>query len=203
MARAAVVSLEALRARIQEMEGTRVRTRREPTGIAAFDALVGGLPRPGFVELHGPPGSGRTALALALASGAASRELVAWVDLAHTLYPPAAADHGVDLRSLLVVRPPSDRSLWAVEQLLRSGCFPLVVVSGIARLGRTAQGWAHAAEAGHATGLVVSEQPFRELPAVVRIAVGGGEAVVVRDREGRPGRSGPLPSWPTAADPWG
>ena len=199
----AVVSLEALRAKIRELEGGRAPTRREPVGVEALDTLVGGLPRPGLVELHGPPGSGRTRLALAVAASfARRREWVAWADLAHMLHPPAAEAHGVDLSCLLLLRPSADRAVWAVEQVLRSGCFPLVVVADPP--GPTGgHGWAHAAEAGHATALVLHERPRRTLPAGVRLALGGGGVVVVRDRQGVPGREVPLPGWPAGSDPWG
>lgn len=203
MARQAVVSLEALRERIRELEGAPVQVERVRTGVESIDGLVGGLPRPGIVELHGPSGSGRTRLALALAARLTGEgRLVAWVDADRTLYPPAARDLDVSLQRLLVVRPPADRVVWAVEQLLRSGCFPVVGVSGLGRLGNAGPGWAHAAEAGGSTLIVLSEHPVREIPAVVRLAVGRGEAVVVRDRAGRTGKAAPLPPWPERADPW-
>lgn len=222
MARLGVVSLEApaavreqgrdpggsplqrLRERIREIEGgAPVHVERVRTGVEAIDGLVGGLPRPGIVELHGAPGSGRTRLALALAARlTAEGRLVAWVDADRTLYPPAVRDLDVVLQRLLVVRPPADRAVWAVEQVLRSGCFPVVGVSGLDRIGNAGPGWAHAAEAGGATLIVVSERPMREVPAVVRLAVGQGEAVVVRDRAGRTGKGAPLPPWPEEADPW-
>jgi len=203
MAQTAVVSLEALRARIRELEGTPVHVQQVATGVQAFDELVGGLPRPGLVELHGPPGTGRTRLALAVAARwTAERALVAWVDADHTLYPPAAADLEVVLRRLLIVRPPHDRVPWAVEQLLRSGCFPLVVASGLGRVGKAGHGWAHAAEAGGCTGLILGERPFRQVPAGVRLAVGSGEVTVVRNRGGRTGRSASLPRVSEWVDPW-
>jgi len=196
--------LASLRERIREIEGgSPVHVERVHTGVGAIDELVGGLPRPGLVELHGSPGSGRTRLALALAARLTTEgRLVAWVDADRTLYPPAARDLDVVLQRLLVVRPPSDRAVWSVEQLLRSGCFPVVGVSGLDRIGHAGPGWAHAAEAGGVTLIVVAEQPMRELPAVVRLAVGRGEAVVVRDRAGRTGKGAPLPPWPECADPW-
>ena len=203
MARQAVVSLEALRERIRELEGAPVQVERIRTGVAAIDGLVGGLPQPGIVELHGPPGSGRTRLALALAARFTGEgRLVAWVDADRTLYPPAAGDLDVALQRLLVVRPPADRVVWSVEQLLRSGCFPVVGVSGLGRIHNAGPGWAHAAEAGSCTLIVLADQPMREIPAVIRLAVGHGEATVVRDRAGRIGKAAPLPPWPEQADPW-
>ncbi len=201
MARA--VALDLLREKIRELEGNAVQSQRVHTGVHTLDALIGGLPQPGVVEVHGPPGSGRTRLALALTAAlTAQGALVAWVDADHTLYPPAAADLAVVLRRLLVVRPPHERAAWAAEQLLRSGCFPLVAISGLSRLGHAGQRWSLAAEAGGCTALVISEQSIRELPAVVRLSLGEGEATVLRDRGGRTGRSVALPAWPEVADPW-
>jgi hypothetical protein len=208
MAQQAAVSLEVLRDRIRELEGAPVHTQRVSTGLQALDDLVGGLPQPGLVEVHGPPGSGRTRLALALAERfTAGGRLVAWVDLDCTLYPPAAGDLKVVLRRLLVVRPrllasEADRAVWATEQLLRCGCFPLVVVSGAVRLGRVGQRWVHATEAGGCTCLVIGEHASRGIPAAVRLAVGRGEVVVVRNRGGRTGRAAVLPPWTKRADPW-
>ncbi|MBW1879199.1 MAG: hypothetical protein JRJ84_12625 [Deltaproteobacteria bacterium] len=216
MAQQAAVSLEVLRDRIRELEGAPVHTQRVSTGIGVFDDLVGGLPQPGLVEIHGPPGSGRTRLALALIERfTAEGRLVAWVDLDCTLYPPAAGDLEVVLRRLLVVRPTqatpaerrplksdTERAVWATEQLLRCGCFPLVVVSGAVRLGRVGQRWVHAAEAGGGTCLVIGEHASRGIPAVVRLAVGRGEVVVVRNRGGRTGRAAVLPPWTERNDPW-
>ncbi|MEZ4235055.1 MAG: hypothetical protein R3F59_02610 [Myxococcota bacterium] len=125
---------------------------------------------------------------------------------------PAVADHGVPLERLLVVRPPDDGAgawAWAVEQLLRSGCFPLVVVEHPAQAVSTArtpsalaQGWARAAEQGGSVCLVVAQRQVRALPADVRLAVGSGSVVVVRDRAGAAGGRAALPGWPARAVPW-
>jgi hypothetical protein len=202
-------ALDALRARIRAIEGgTVVRRRRAPTGVEVLDTLLGGLPEPGMVELSGAEGTGRfrVAFALAAAYGRAHRR-VAWIDPHSRLYPPAAADHGVDLASLLVVCPPQDWG-WATEQILRSGCFPLVVVDlpepGPAESRRpVAHGWARAVEHGRCTALVLTRKPSRELAADVRVSVGGERLVVVRDRTGLAGGEGELPPWPKGASPWG
>ena len=104
----------------------------------------------------------------------------AWVDPHGRLYPPAAADHGVPLERLLVVRPPDDGAgawAWATEQLLRSGCFPLVVLDHPAPpktpQRALSQGLSRAAEHGGSLLLVVSARPVKALPADVRLGVGG------------------------------
>lgn len=61
-------------------------------------------------------------------------EPVAWIvpwstDAAGTFYPPDAADSGIDLAALVVVRAPGViASARAAERLLRSGAFGLVVL---------------------------------------------------------------------------
>ena len=207
MARAA---LDALRAKIRELEGgPRVVRRRVPTGAKAVDDLIGGLPQPGIVEVVGSEGSGRARWVAACVSSLTQRhETVAWVDPGHRAYPPGLAAHGVEPSKLLLVRPAEDGSspwAWATEQLLRSGCFSVVVLDLPARTGSRrslAHSWARAAEYGSTTAVVMATRPTRELPAEVRLSVGAGRVFVVRDRAGRPGREGSLPAWPVGADPW-
>ncbi len=210
----AALDLSALRAQIRALEGgAAVRRRRLSTGVSAFDTLLGGLPRPGIVELSGPEGSGRARAALLLAARHTARgEPVAWVDPLRRLFPPGARGLGVNLDHLLVVRPVEDGSApwaWATEQILRSACFPLVVLDlppsrGLRRA--AAHGFARAAEHGGCTLLAIASRPSRELPADVRLAAGGGRLTVVRDRGGdaRGPASGGIaaPPLPADADPF-
>lgn len=190
-------AVEALRARISELEGGTLVTRRPvPTRVEALDRLVGGLPRPGMVEVSGLAGSGVTRLALSVVAALGSDEPVAWVDGDRALYPPAAADLGVDLTRLLIVRPPAHGAGWAAEQLARSGCFALVVVSSPAAPGRTGPRLAHAAEHGGCTAMVLVPHSHRGLPADLRLAVRHDHVAVTRHRGGRLGAAGPLPEWP-------
>lgn len=204
-------ALDALRARIRALEGAPAVERvRLPCGVSAVDGLLGGLPVPGIVELSGPEGAGRARVALALAARICRQGgRVAWVDPLRRLYPPAAEDLGVPLDRLLVVRPTEDGSApwaWATEQLLRSGCFRLVVVDHPAHNVRErafSHAWARAAEHGGAIAVVLAQKPLRALPADVRLAVGGGRLFVSRDRAGTPGRSGSLPELADRCSPWG
>ncbi len=183
------VSLDALRARIRELEGQHVLQRRPPSGVAVVDQLIGGLPLPGILEISGSLGSGRTRLAVSLIAALAGRFPAAWVDPLRRFFPPAAAQQGVDLQQLLLVRPEKDRESWAVEQLCRAGCFPVVVVMDPHPLGRAWQRWIHAAEAGGCTLVVLTERMARSLPACVRMGVSEGKVSVVRDRHGCAGAS--------------
>lgn len=99
------------------------------SGAAALDEL-GVFRLGGAAELSGEEASGRTTLALSLvASACREKRLAAWVDGPKELYPPAAVPLGVDLKRLLIVRPPAPGQLvWSTVQLLRSGAFTLVVL---------------------------------------------------------------------------
>ena len=128
------VDLDALRAKIDVLESgvSRVRRVRVASGWEAFDKQTGGIPRPGLMELCGPIGSGRTRIGFRFVLQTRGQgQQVAWVDSEHTLYPPAAFQQGIDFGGLALIRTPLqeyDRLAWVVEQVLRSGCFPLVVV---------------------------------------------------------------------------
>jgi hypothetical protein len=82
-----------------------------------------------LIEIGGRISSGRTALAYRIVGGATLRgELTAWVDLPDALDPRSLRRAGVDLQSLLWVRPSRvQAALRATELLLRTG-FAVVVV---------------------------------------------------------------------------
>jgi len=76
-----------------------------PSGVAAIDALTGGLPRGCLTEICGPASSGRTSLLLAALAAASRRgEFCAVVDASDALDPHSAAAAGVELDHLLWVR---------------------------------------------------------------------------------------------------
>jgi recombination protein RecA len=128
VSRASVV--ERLRSQIERVQAAPRRLLvRLSTGSPALDGL-GVFQLGGVVELSGEEASGRTTVALSLVA-AASREkrLAAWVDGPQELYPPAAVPMGVELKRLLIVRPPGPGQLvWSAVQLLRSGAFTCVVL---------------------------------------------------------------------------
>ena len=75
------------------------------TGVAALDALTGGLPRGALSEITGPASSGRTGVMLAALAGATRRdEACALVDASDSFDPASATVAGVDLDRLLWVR---------------------------------------------------------------------------------------------------
>ncbi len=75
------------------------------SGIAAIDALTGGLPRGCVTEICGPASSGRTSVLLAtLAASTRRAECCVLIDAGDALDPLSAAVAGVDLDRLLWVR---------------------------------------------------------------------------------------------------
>jgi hypothetical protein len=193
-----------LRERIRAIEGRpAVDASWQPSGVPGLDHAAGGVPRPGVVELLGPTGSGRTRLALALVRCCTAQgQPAAWLDVGQVFFPPAAAALGVDLDQLLLLRPPADQGSWAVEQVLRSGCFPLVVADGVPEPSGAAARWGRAAHTGCSTLVVVGAQPLRELQVGLRLVVARGQVSVQRHRSGRVGGTFAVPPWPEGLDPW-
>jgi hypothetical protein len=91
------------------------------SGIAAMDALTGGLPRGCLTEICGPASSGRTTLLLAALAAATQRgECCVLVDASDALDPQSAAAAGVELDRLLWVRCGENSPEKSLEQLLRA-----------------------------------------------------------------------------------
>jgi recombination protein RecA len=113
------------------------------SGIAAMDALSGGLPRGCLTEICGPASSGRTTVLLsALAAATRRGEFCALVDASDALDPQSVSAAGVELNRLLWVRcgdnahpteprwdePRLQRLLRAADLLLESGGFGLIAL---------------------------------------------------------------------------
>ena len=91
------------------------------SGIAAIDALTGGLPRGCLTEICGPASSGRTTLLLsALAAATRRGECCAVVDAGDALDPQSVVDAGVELDRLLWIRCGENSPQKCLEQLLRA-----------------------------------------------------------------------------------
>jgi len=102
-----------------------------PTGIAAVDSAIGGLPRGSLTEIFGPASSGRTSLLISmLASATARQESCALVD-AEDAFDPASADTaGVHLDRVLWIRcgHNAEHALKAADLLIQGGGFGLVAL---------------------------------------------------------------------------
>jgi len=153
--------LTVARRLLEEFEARRPamsRPRLAPTGLAALDeTLGGGLPLGAICEIVAErPGLGTLSLALRLAQAADGERAIFVIDPAGNFYPPAAAQIGVSLERLVIVRPVrAAEAVWATEQILRCGGAGPVV----ARLGdldaRAARRLQLAAEASGGVGLLV------------------------------------------------
>ena len=159
------------------------------TGLAVLDdALGGGLPRGRVTELAGPPSTGRTGLACAIAASATQAgETIAWVDAEDALEPASAAAADVALARVLWVRPRNVPDAFrAAEILLGAGGFGLVVLDVGAERGETGL-WPRLARAAERTGsTLLAIAPRRQAGTFAAV---GLDLVACRVRwSGGPGR---------------
>ena len=109
-----------------------------PTGSMTLDMAlgIGGVPRGRIVEIYGPESSGKTTVALHVASQA--QKLggeVAFNDVEHALDPVYAKALGVDIDNLLVSQPDSgEQALEIAEALVRSGAIDCIVLDSVAAM---------------------------------------------------------------------
>jgi recA bacterial DNA recombination protein len=184
-----MTSAATLRARLESSLPERLssvlllRERAAPltvsTGVAALDALTGGLPRGALSEIAGPASSGRTGVMLAaLAAATLRQEVCALVDASDCFDPASAAAAGVNLERLLWVRC-SDRPRRKL---------------GAARTGHGRRKQGSSTNAGFMCGGVL-EQVLKVTDLLLQ---GGGFGMVVLDLGDIPPESArrvPLTSW--------
>jgi hypothetical protein len=106
------------------------RVEHVSTGIAAVDALVGGLPRGALAEIVGPSCSGRTSLLFsALGDRTTHTEACALIDGCDAFDPHSAEAAGIDLQQLLWVRCRNlEQSFRATDFLLQAGGFGFIAL---------------------------------------------------------------------------
>jgi len=140
------------------------------TGCAALDRRLPelGLCRGTLVEwLETSSGGGAGSLALAAAREACrDGGPLVLVDAPGRFYPPAAAQAGIDLKRLIVVRPqnPTDER-WALDQSLRSTGVAAVLCWSQQAPTRAWRRWQLAAEASGNLGLFVRPATARGDPS--------------------------------------
>lgn len=188
--------LAELAERIRRLQSAYRPTRgRCPSGLAELDAALGG----GFVFgavhelLASAEGAPARSLALWLAARAVetscsaeaaiasdgttgtagSFRWVCYIDTAGDFYPPAAAQLGVPLDRLLIIRAPhGSDALWAAEQALRCPAVAAVVLPIRTVADRAARRLQLAAEIGGGLGfLVCRETPSGHGFAATRLRV--------------------------------
>jgi RecA/RadA recombinase len=101
------------------------------TGVAAVDALAGGIPRAGMTEIYGPASSGRTSLLVSILAQATRREeFCALIDAAGSFDPVGAEEAAVHLPHLLWVRcgGNAEHALKAADLLVQAGGFGVVAM---------------------------------------------------------------------------
>ena len=96
----------------------------------------GGIPRGRVVEIFGPESSGKTTLALHIASEAQKAGgIAAFVDAEHALDPEYAKRLGLNTNELLISQPDTgEQALDIVDALVRSGKVAVIIVDSVAAL---------------------------------------------------------------------
>ena len=119
-----------------------------PTGSISLDKAIGinGIPRGRIIEIYGPESSGKTTLALSIASqvqkmafeageNLEATGVVAYIDAEHALDPSWAKKIGVNVADLLISQPNfGEQALDIVDTLVRSNAVDLIVVDSVAAL---------------------------------------------------------------------
>lgn len=116
-------------------------------------------------------------------------EPVAWISLASgTFYPPDAAQSGVDLNALVVVRvPDAIAAARAAERVLRSGAFGLVVLdlaAGRAELSMPIQGRLVTLAQAHDAAVVCITDKTADTASIGSLVSLRADALRARDRDG-------------------
>lgn len=176
----------------------RAQTAEEalPTGFAALDALLpgGGWPRGALTELLiGRQGIGELRLLIpALARLSEAAGWLAWVAPPYVPYAAALTAVGIDLKRLVVAKPPSEADAWwTAEQVLRSGTCGALLAWLRAADERRMRRLQLSAETGHTWGVLFRHAHAAQdrSPAALRLLLepaAEGLAVRILKRRGGP-----------------
>ncbi|MCS6962062.1 MAG: recombinase RecA [Deltaproteobacteria bacterium] len=125
---------------LMRLDGEEVSKRIEviPSGSLGLDIAlgVGGIPRGRIIEIYGPESSGKTTLALHMASEAQKLGgTVVYIDAEHALDVKYARQLGVDTKKLLVSQPDyGEQAFEIAEALLNTNKVDLIVIDSVAAL---------------------------------------------------------------------
>jgi hypothetical protein len=159
-------SIESLKALIDRREHRSLQGRDVwPTGLKALDQQLagGGIGRGTVVELfyESESGAGAWRLAFLMLMPMIERGMGACFDFKGSLYPPALAAMGVDLKRLLFLKTPEFRqALWALEQIAGNSS----VVVTLAALDRLKTGDLRRLQLAveHSGSVLILLRPWRE-----------------------------------------
>lgn len=138
--------LKAILAQIRKEKGDNVVNKgseihtvlRIPTGVFEFDlATGGGFPRGRYSIVYGPESSGKTNICYAAAAQAQRLpepcNKVVWVDLEGTFDANWAAQFGINVDELLIVRPSyGEEAVDLIDALVRAEDVAMLVVDSLA-----------------------------------------------------------------------
>ncbi|MEN6444776.1 MAG: recombinase RecA [Candidatus Cloacimonas sp.] len=109
-----------------------------PTGALNLDIAlgIGGIPKGRITEIYGAEASGKTTLALHIASECQIQGgTVAFIDVEHALDPAYAKRLGVEIDNLLLSQPDGgEQALEITETLVRSSAVDLIIIDSVAAL---------------------------------------------------------------------
>lgn len=151
------------------------------TGHAPLDRLLGGgWPQGALTELLSKhSGIGEMRILLPALANISRNRWVVLVNPPYVPYAPALANHGLNLKQLLVVRPGAQDRLWAAEQCLRSAACG-AVLSWFDDLDfRRSRRLQLAAEAGQSCGFVFRQRDSSEATAAaLRLSLNGSNSAL-------------------------
>lgn len=109
---------------------------RIPTGILALDQILsGGLAKGTMVEMYGPPGSGKTGIAMSFIGQAQRHGHVGLLDLEQSFSPHVAENSNIDVDNLLLSQPDTaEAALEIMEMMLDIDGLAAIVVDSVAGL---------------------------------------------------------------------
>jgi hypothetical protein len=100
------------------------------TGIQAFDAETGGIPKGVITEIYGPASSGKTTFVHALlANASAQGQFCSLVDATNCFDPASASAAGTELSRLLWVRcSGAEQAVRSADLLVHSGGWGVIIL---------------------------------------------------------------------------
>lgn len=109
---------------------------RIPTGILALDNILsGGLAKGTMVEMYGPPGSGKTGIAMNFMGQAQRHGHVALLDLEQSFSPHVAENSRINVDDLLLSQPDTAEAAFEImEMMLDLDGLAAIVVDSVAGL---------------------------------------------------------------------